>query len=236
MAKRSPFCKPMLGWMQEVPHSSGNALSQMSRQKQSNGTPHPRSDDPTNWTRRICIDQRLSPQHSPLLKLLPLAPNNDFTDQLRKRLRLIEFQQGIRRDLYGEAVAREYPIGHTPDAIREEARASHSIYDSSSEPSSPRSFDDEHRCEATQKAAHDTMARHFGEHPTQFSLLETVGKQYRIWPSPPSLSCPDSPPIALTGKISRVPKRKRSEDDGTATAVSRRSRRLRGENPIELLP
>ncbi|KID93611.1 hypothetical protein MAJ_10425, partial [Metarhizium majus ARSEF 297] len=216
----------------------------MSRQKQSTGTPHPRSDDPTNGTRRLCIDQRLSPQHSPLLKLLPLAPDNDFTDQLRKRLRLVQFRQGIRRDLYGEAAAQEYLIGHTPDAIREEARASHSIYDSSSEPSSPRSFDDEHRSEATPTPARDPKSRRGGEHPTQFSLLETVGKKsrprhpgpYRIWPSTPSSSCPDSPPTATTGKISRVPKRKRSEDDGTVTAVSRRSRRLRGEPPIELLP
>lgn len=155
----------------------------------------------------------------------------------------MQFQQGIRRDLYGEATAEEYLIGHTPDALREEARASPSMDDSSSsEPSnSPRCFDDEHWSKAT--PVRHSKARHERQRSTdQPTLPKSVGKQSRlnhpeasqVWPSLPSSSYIDPPPPnATAGEDSRAPKCKRSDNDGAGTAIPRRSKRLRREPPVE---
>ncbi|KAF4506927.1 hypothetical protein G6O67_005612 [Ophiocordyceps sinensis] len=77
----------------------------------------PRTEAPPllNWNRsprKRSAHLAQTPACSPLRELLlRTAPGPDFTDKLRFELEMVQFQQGIRHDMYGVATADEFPIG-----------------------------------------------------------------------------------------------------------------------------
>ncbi|KAK5991492.1 hypothetical protein PT974_09775 [Cladobotryum mycophilum] len=60
---------------------------------------------------------------APSTPTLPSRPNSKFAEDLASRLKRLEWQQSIRRNMYGEDTADDIPIGRTPTEVKEKALA-----------------------------------------------------------------------------------------------------------------
>lgn len=90
-------------------------------------------------------------------RLLALAPGPEFTETLRTKLDLIQFQQNIRRNVYG-AAADEHTHGQTPAELRGKMRADALNYTASCSSSEPETV--QPRREAMQRPAPEEEVGH----------------------------------------------------------------------------